>query len=370
MLLFIWIVLILLGFIVKNSKVIALFQASFAILMITFDTGNSDQLGYINNFLMIKSNPAYILNQNPLFNLLNYIFGVFGQYNIALFFILILSFCFLYKGVSFYTSKISFVFSLYLISPFVIDGTQVRNFVAMCVWVYISKYLYKATIKHSFDRNAWIYLLGVFIVSLIHFSFIFTAIYVFIVFLNVYKSRNIAFIFIGIIFSVGFMKYFMNLMNFLGKSGIESFQTALVKINDYTANYNIGSANARLKATAFFYIIIFIVFLLVYKNAKNNFSNSVYNYYLFIVKLTIVSLPLIFIINYSMEIYRMQRNLLLMYYILFALLYRKKVSNQRNVISMQNLMINVISIVISLFYLLTEAIIWNYDSVFKVMFHF
>lgn len=370
MLLFIWILLILLGFIVKNSRILTFIQLTFAVLMMTFDTGNPDQLGYINNFLTIRSDPSSIWDRNPLFNLLNYIFGIFGQYNIALFLILILSFYFLYKGISFYTRNTSFVFSLYLISPFVIDGTQIRNFVAMCVWVYFSQYLYKAAVRHSFDKNAWIYLLGVCIVTLIHFSFMFTAIYVFVIFLDITNFKSIIFSFISIIFVIILFSRFTGLMQLLGDSGIGSFQTALEKINDYGVNYNTGSANARLRVTIIFYFVLFFIFMCVHSNVKRSQMDWVHNYYLFIIKLTIVSLPLIYIMNYSMEIYRMQRNMLVMFYILFALLFEKNKCVPTKTLSLSNLKIDGFAIIVSLFYLLTEAVIWNYDDVFKVMFHF
>lgn len=367
MLISIWILLIILGLINKRSNILTLIQIIFSVLMFTFDYRNPDRILYINNFWMIKSDPSQILNGNPLFNLCLYVFGIFNQYSVVVFFIAVISFCLLYKGIRFYTTSTSLVMSLYLISPFIIDSTQLKNFMAMCIWVFFSKYLYKAMQKDQLDKNVLMYMIGVFISTLVHFSFMYTAIYVFIIFM---KVDNFKHTFISIISLMAVSLLVKNLQSILNLLNFGSFRFATSKINDYELNYNIDSANARLKVTVLFFAIVLLLLMVTFKTM--NYTLLSKQYYLFITKITVLTLPILFIINFSMEIYRIQRNLLPMYYILLAMTMDQNQVNPTKMhlsISLRNAIMCLISIAIALFYLLTESVIWNYDSVFKMMFH-
>lgn len=359
MLISIWLFFIFLGFIIKNSKIITILQLLFATLMITFNNNNPDQLNYITTYFSLKTNSSLLFNQNPIFNFLLYIFGVFNNYNVALCCIVIISFYFLYKGISFYTDNTSFVISLYLISPFVIDGTQIKNFVAMCIWIYFSTYLFKATKDHKFNKNAVIYLLGVLITTMIHFSFMFTVLYILVIFLDFTKLKNICLSIISIVVVLLGLLNLTSLLQNLGDTGISSFQLASLKLNDYAVNYDSGSASARFKVTVLFYVLIAVIFILIYKNII-----YIKSYYTYIIKITIMSLLILSIISYSMEMYRLQRNLLILYYIMFAM----SLDNNGSFL-LKNIKISTLSLLPAIFYLYFDSIIWNYDSVFRVMFH-
>ena len=96
-----------------------------------------------------------------------------------------ISIFFLYKGILFYTDSIALVMALYLIAPFTIDATQIKNFMAMSIWIYLSKYLFNAVKQRSIRNwDFWIYIIGVLVVTTIHFSFIFTLVYVLAVFID------------------------------------------------------------------------------------------------------------------------------------------------------------------------------------------
>lgn len=367
MLISIWILLIISGLVNKKSNILTLIQIIFSIFMFTFDYRNPDRLLYINNFWMVKSDPSQILSGNPLFNFCLYVFGIFNQYSVAVFLIAVISFWLLYKGIRFYTTSTSLVMSLYLISPFIIDGTQLKNFMAMCIWIFFSKYLYKAMQGNQLGKNVFMYMIGVFISTLVHFSFMYTVIYVFIVFM---KVDNFKHTFISIISLITVSLLVKNLQPILNLLNFGSFRLATSKINDYEINYNIDSADARLKVTVLFFVIVLLLLMVTFKTM--NYTLLSKQYYLFVTRITVLTLPILFIINFSMEIYRIQRNLLPMYYILLAMTMNQNQVNPTKKhlsIPLRNAIMCLISISIALFYLLTESVIWNYDSVFKMMFH-
>lgn len=370
MLISIWILLIVLGLVNRKSFLLTLIQIVFSIFMFTFNDGNPDRLMYINDFWILKSDPSQILHGNSLFNLFLYIFGIFNQYNIAVFFIALISFCFLYKGIKFYTNSTSLVISLYLISPFIIDSTQLKNFMAMCIWIYFSKYLYLSVQKQFVGKNTFLYLIGVVLATLVHFSFMYTAIYIFLITIRFDSIKSIFFNVFSLIIIIFGVNKFPNILSSLNNTGISSFQLASSKLGDYTLNFNVGDTNARLKVTILFFILIFGAFFVLNKNANETVFSK--RYYLFIVKLTIICFPILFIISSaSMEMYRIQRDLLPMYYILFAILLDNEyVIEKKETVLLQNIKIYVFAVGVALFYFLVESFIWNYISVFKPMFHF
>lgn len=130
-LLTIWILLIVSGFFVKNSKILVVIQSVFISGMIAANNGNPDQFQYIQLYSQLQSNPESIFDNNIGLNLIFYISTIFKQYNISLFFICIVFMFIMYKAIAFYTDKYSFVYSLYLISPFVMDSIQIKNMFAI-----------------------------------------------------------------------------------------------------------------------------------------------------------------------------------------------------------------------------------------------
>lgn len=368
MLLIIWIILILSGILLKDSRVVLLLQLIFAILMITFNNGSADQLAYINNLSVLQGNSSAIFNGNFLFNIIFYIFGTIGGYNFAIFVISIISFLFLYKGIKFYTSNISFVMSLYLISPFVIDATQFRNFMAMCIWVYFSKYLYLAYQAGKFDKNAVFYLLGTTIAVLVHFAFLFSYIFIFSIYIKDKGIRSgLKVICILGILLIGFNNIpFLRLL--MSSSNISILQMTASKFNDYGLNYNLKSASARLKSTVFFFVLIFIVFLIIYLLMKSN-KMCLPELYKFVFSVTVISLLILPLLQYSMEIYRIQRNLLVIYYVLIGYLLNGSVFDvEHKKMYISRWLYCNLGVVVSIFYLLFDSVIWNFDSVFKVLF--
>lgn len=368
MLLAVWVVLILLGFIYRKSKKLTIVQITYVSLMIAFNNGNPDQYDYMLSFNRIRDSFSNIFSGNILYNILMWIFGIFNNYNIAILLLVFLSLGIMYKGVKYYTDKTSFVFSLYLIAPFTIDATQVKNFVAMAIWIYFSKFLYEAFKREKTAKNILIYVIGVMITSLFHFSFIFAFVYVFIIYVDK-KHIHRMILFMGICAAIYFaLKNIQYVLPFLNATQISYLRLFVVKYDAYAANYIIERGSTRLITTGIFYLVTFLVFLLQ-SILENKRENNEKLFREFALKLTIISLFTLPLISVSIEIYRMQRNLLCIYYIMVALqslpalrIYSGKWLLNSNIIS------SLFVIGGAIFYMYIETILWNYENVFCVLF--
>lgn len=370
MLLILWIVLILLGFVFKKSKTITAVQILYAALMLAYNNGNPDQWSYFNKFVLINESFKNVSDGNLIFNLLLYIFGVFHHYNVAVLFMAGLSFFLMYKGILFYTDLTALVVSFYLLSPFIIDGTQLKNFIAMAVWIYFSKYLYMASIREKCSRNLLFYIIGVMIATGIHFSFLFMFAYLIIIYINQFNLKN--FIFFLSIF--GCVCWALNnvsvLLDLISDRNISVLRLILKKIDDYAINYNAISTTTRNKITIYFFIIIMLILFLsrIFIKYSKNYHEKI-KILKFVEKITLVSTLLFPLMTFSKEIYRMQRDLFVIYYILIAKLIDGAVFNiQTRKIIVKRIVPYIFGLILSGLYLLADCIIWNYESVFKVFF--
>lgn len=375
MLITVWLILIILGFCFKKNKSIVLIQIIAASLLIACNVNNPDY-GNGVDFIGITNDFSLIFKDNIIYNLLFYIFGKFTTYDIAVFFISVLSYFLVYKFIIKYTEKVAFVFSFYLISPFVIDATQFKNFVAMSVWIYSMQFLINAYSAKKSEQKKLIvlYCIGCLIAAGIHFSFLVCFIYVLVIPL---KKRGISDL-IKIDLLIALFKILMdnfleNILGLLSKTGIEIFNLLQFKLYAYSINYDTESAQARVLATLLCYVIIgmFFVFLKLLKKIDysvdysiDSFKTNYASFCLRIVAISVVCLPLI---SFSMEIYRIQRNLLLMLYVLIALVTGNNVMSKSR-LKVKSFTLLLLGMGIAMCYLLFDSIIWNYDTVFRSLF--
>lgn len=368
-LLFLWISLILLGLFIRKSKVLVLVQTLFISMMIALNNGNPDQWQYMNLYSQLRANPANIFSSNVGLNILFYISSIFGQYNISIFIISFLLMFILYKAITYYTVNVSYVFSLYLISPFVIDTIQIKNLYATVVWLFFSRYLYKYYLSHKKDDLVK-YFFGVILASSIHFVFLFTALFILAAFIT--KKNLFKFIFsFGVISTVlGVMvTKIQSIVSILAATSISTFVLLANRFQIYGANYKLESAAARREVTIIFYVLIFLVFFIVrlfMRSDKELLPNQLFNLVILITLISVIIIPLM---TYSQELYRIQRNLLLLYYIMFAKSLDHDIFNFSNMkLNIARLSIFICSILVAMFYLYFDSIYWNYDSGFKVLF--
>lgn len=365
-LIYIWILLIILGLFIKKSKFLVLVQSLFISGMFAMNNGNPDQFKYINLYSQLKGNPAGIFSGNVGLNIIFYISSIINQYNISLFFMCLFFLFLMYKGVSFYTNNISFVFSLYLISPFVIDSIQVKNFFAMIIWLYFSKYLYLGTIGQDKKKNILMYCVGVLIASTVHYSFLFTYLYVLLAFVNKENLYKMLLSLGGVLIIVTMvMKNLTTIIDKLSKTGIAMFGILYSKIQDYKVNYDIGSADARKYVTILFYVIMLAIFIYIYITGQHKLMRQ--GTYYFAVGITLISVMILPLIDYSQEIYRIQRNLLILYYSVFAYNFSDKLIEHGR-LKIFRMVFEIIILGMAFFYLYVESIHWNFDTGFRILF--
>lgn len=368
-LLFFWIFLILLGLFIRKSEVLVLVQALFISMMIALNNGNPDQWQYINLYSQLKTDPTTIFSSNIGLNILFYISSIFHQYNVSIFFISCLFMFFLYRAIIYYTNDISYVFSLYLISPFVIDTIQIKNLYATVIWLFFSRYLYEYCLTHS-KNDLLKYFMGVILATSIHFAFLFTGLFALIALIN--KKNLFKFIFsFGIVFAVlAFMvSKIQSIVSILASTGISTFVLLASKFQIYGANYKLESAAARQTVTLLFYALIFTVFLIIRLFMKRDNTLLPEQLFNLIVLITLMSIIIVPLMTYSQEIYRIQRNLLLLYYVMFGKCLNYDILNfSRMKLDIGRLSIFICSILVALFYLYFDSLYWNYDSGFKILF--
>lgn len=368
-LLFFWIFLILLGLFIRKSEVLVLVQALFISMMIALNNGNPDQWQYINLYSQLKTDPTTIFSSNIGLNILFYISSIFHQYNVSIFFISCLFMFFLYRAIIYYTNDISYVFSLYLISPFVIDTIQIKNLYATVIWLFFSRYLYEYCLTHS-KNDLLKYFMGVILATSIHFAFLFTGLFSLIALIN--KKNLFKFIFsFGIVFAVlAFMvSKIQSIVSILASTGISTFVLLASKFQIYGANYKLESAAARQTVTLLFYALIFTVFLIIRLFMKRDNTLLPEQLFNLIVLITLMSIIIVPLMTYSQEIYRIQRNLLLLYYVMFGKCLSYDILNfSRMKLDIGRLSIFICSILVALFYLYFDSLYWNYDSGFKILF--
>lgn len=368
-LLIFWVILILLGLFIRKSKVLVLVQALFISMMIALNNGNPDQWQYMNLYSQLRVDPTNIFSGNVGLNIMFYISSIFNQYNVSIFVISILFMFILYKAITYYTSNVSFVFALYLISPFVIDTIQIKNLYATVIWLLFSRYLYEYYLSHK-KEDLFKYFLGVILATSVHFAFLFTALFALVAFINENNLFKFVFSF-GTVFAIlmAFVSRIQSIVSVLASTGISTFVLLASKFQVYGANYKLGSAAARREVTILFYIMIFIVLTIIrffMKRDKSLLPEKLFHMVVLITAITIIIIPLMM---FSQEIYRVQRNLLLLYYVMFGNSLNTDILNFKNLkLDTGRLSIFICSVLVAMFYLYVDSIYWNFDTNFKILF--
>ena len=363
-----WIALILLGLIYKKSKKLAYIQILFITIMFAINDGNPDQYDYILSFNRVNSSFEAIFSGNILYNILMRIFGVFNNYNVAIFFVTLFALVILYKGITFYTDKISLVLALYLIAPLTIDATQVKNFIAMCIWIYISRYLYQSYERKNISKEIFKYLVGVFLCTLVHFSFVFTLVYSLVPFVEKKYTFRYVIAFVSVIILVSLYYNVDSIVVFLNRFDIPTLNLITAKYTAYLSNYVVERGNTRIFISCIFYIIVFLMFYLK-KIMKISRSEEETKYISFIFKITLLSMFILPLISFSIEIYRMQRNLLCMYYIMIGMQHARTSRFAVNRLTINSNRLSFLFVILlSSFYFYIETILWNFEAVFRVLF--
>lgn len=371
MILTLWTLLIVLGFLFRNSKKLSIVQMLFMTVLVVNNVNNPDYHMVESSFNAAQKGMD-IFSGNWLLKLVYYIVGLVGNYQVALLVISLLSFFLIYRTISYYTANTSYVFSLYMIASFVIDATQIKNFFAMAIWIYFSKFLFNAykekRATHIVKREELLkYVLGVFLATSVHVSFAVTIVFVLIVFIDMKTT----FVLGGILILVSYLS--PNIIGVLEKMAKQLsllggiFNIVHEKFIAYSHTISLGSVTTRLKLEIIFFVII--TFILIYlKRSKYIFKELDYQISVdFMYSLNVIVLTFVPLMYFSTEFYRFQRNLLLIIYSVLANALVDSFAFKR-IQKKGDIVISVVSLTPAFFYLLVDAIIWNYDSVFTKLF--
>ena len=374
MLLILWCVIVCGSVVFKTSRIYTSLIVLFGVLLFTFSNDNADSLNYFISYCDLKSGKNPVFSGNALSNLVFYIAGLFNDFKLSRFLFSSISFVLIYKGAKRYTENVNVVLGLFLIAPYVIDATQVKSMISMSVWFYFSYYLFEACRGYNERKNTIKYLIGVFIASEFHFSYVLTALYVLVMYLNKKKLVITA----CIVNALGFTAFGLTKINaFMDVfSALSNFQSAFLRLRGESVLVTETMYLYRIRTSALFYIFLLISYILLIpinnlQNVKtgNNF-NLGFSEALgqFVFKLNIATLCFLPLLSISMELYRLQRDLLLIDYTYLAvLLFTYKFGAVR--ITFSNIWVIGIGFILAFYYLFIEAIYGNINTVFLPLFH-
>lgn len=213
----------------------------------------------------------------------------------------------IYNSTKYFIKNYSMVIILYLIYPFFIDVIQIRNFMSFAIILFGIRFLLNDSLKSKTK-----YIMTILVAS----SFHLTSLYYLILLLTSIKSiRNLIYItlsiFLIITVSPKILYYLIQHFYFLEK---------------YKA-YFVTETRPFMFFLFFIYFLIFLLIAFICNNILVNSSiqdNERYKKFgIIVLKIDILlftSLPLIFL---NVNFYRLQRNILILNYILFSIIYSK-----------------------------------------------
>ena len=366
MLIGLWIFLIILGILFRKSNKVAILQVIYIAFMVALNTNNPDRNQYYSLYTKLRTGANSIFGGNVITNILFKVFSFLGSYELALFAIVFLCMFLIFKAITYHTKQVSFVLSLYLIASFTIDATQVKNFIAMSIWLYFLKYLHLA---YSSDEkrgvHLLIYLLGCLLSTGAHFSFVYMFLFTFVVLLRD-KNIRIRTVLIGIVISliVFNVDYLIGLFN---KSNLPFFAITTGKFIDYRMTFNQHNMLVRMRYTVEVFVIMEILLQFCKYLSKKHDDNSSDEYIGFLTKILFLSFFSLPFMKYSLEIYRIQRNLLILFYIFFAKMNCYE-ENKKRMLIVRAEPYTIMGLLLSNIYLILDSIFGNFEPVFRTLF--
>ncbi|SCH00940.1 Uncharacterised protein [uncultured Clostridium sp.] len=311
----------------KKSKIIAICLILFMFTMMAFSYGNSDFETYEMYFEIygnnLSINAFFLLNGGfkwlcSLFQKLNL------TYNDMLFFMSLFGFYNLIWVAKKYVQNINVVFALLYIYPFIIDITQIRNFVSMTLLIRGIYYLItekknsKAIIKFGLFNS---------LATSFHLTFLYYFILICIRFID---RKNIKYI--APIMVVGEMILWKGLCYFIAEYTSET-----------KAAFYFGK---HIRLVTLFIIVIYYLSINIWVNyiyKRNTKIMWIANMY----KINLVMLTTLPLVYHSFEFMRLYRNIFFMLYIMAANYYeshKKIVFNRKKIASAQIILISMILI--------------------------
>lgn len=343
----------------------------FLWLLFAFSYGNADYDIHLRRYTQYQ-----VLNSQTewLYNKLMLIFNHFGfsyqEFLIILSaFVLLVFFIFVKK----HTKNVAGVLALYMIYPFCMDVTMVRYTLAISI-VYIG-------LDHLFESKKWWgakYIACVLIASLIHLSAVVCLIFLLPKFVDLKKLSKLM-----ILLTIGITAFSSLLTVFVDKLASISFLNIGTKLsivlNAANLKYNFSNVMVYMSKMLLILICTLIIYYIQYRWIKrnkvfeNNKENEEINFFNLALGMNITIFPLIGLLGFSVDLFRIQLSLSLVNYVAFAQYFdiRDKLNLRKETYKIS---ITTCEIVVgTVFIALIGLYLWvlsstNFSSVFRALF--
>lgn len=302
---------------VKNkSKIVYGALVALMFVLMAYSYGNADFSTYEIYFRIYGSDLSFsvLLLNNGLFKVLCALFTRIGlNYYHLLFFLTVVGLFNLYITAKRFIEYKSIVFSLYFIYPFVMDITQIRNFVAMSFLLRGCVYLIDDDSKTK--KGIISFVIYNVVASLFHITFVF---YFILPLIRVINKKNLKY-FVPIML-IGEIVVFGQLQNII------SILTSIDKTEFYFSEH-IGFVTLII-VVLYYLLVLFVVSYVSKAYPEKTWLSNIVKINLMLV----LSLPVIY---YSFEFMRLYRNIFFLNYISIGYLlernFKDRVTNGKSV---------------------------------------
>lgn len=306
-------VLLIISILKNKSKFVCCMLLVFMFLLMAYSYGNADYSTYEMYFKIYGKDMSFsvlILN-NGLFKILCAIFTKLGlTYRELLILMTLVGLINLYTVADKFLINKNLVFILYFIYPFLMDITQIRNFIAMTFLIKGCAYLIK---EEKIAKGCIMFCIYNIIASLFHITFIFYFALLLIKFIN---KNN--------------LKYFAPLLlltEIFLFNAAQSFIALLTNI-DKTEFYFSEYIDVR---TLMIIVIYFICNIIIMSSISHQIKNELWICEIY--KINLMMLLTIPVIYHSFEFVRLYRNIFFLNYVAIAYLCQVKFSiNKKQII--------------------------------------
>jgi hypothetical protein len=317
---------IIIGLIKKDSKILFYLLLLFLLLLLLGgNTSNPDRLTYINYYMNIANGVSDSRFEYG-FQILCKISSALGMsYDQFLFIVTFIGLALIASTIKLYTSNISYVLVLYFIYPFIWDTVQIRNFFAMSIIIYGSRYII------SYQKEYVKYIICLMIASSIHITALF---YVSLLLVAIKSTRKM---FIGVTI--------ISVASILLMPKILQYSLLFISVEKIEAYY-MTQTSLITKAAVIVYFVLSIILVIISTNImtkgnlKENSTKSILEksyskkgtLYLqlnqskikqidpeTILKINIICMLFIYFLMNNLSFFRLYRNIFVINYILFAL---------------------------------------------------
>ena len=309
-------IIIIFGIAFRRERIQAYITIFFMWILFAFSFGNADYYIHLRKFTHYQDLDS---QTEWLYNKLMIVFNKIGlDYRafliLAAIFILGVWFAFAKK----HTKNIAIVFSLCLIYPFCLDVTMVRYTLAIAV-VYIGfNFLFE-------KKKTWIlkYCVCVFIATMIHLSAIFCLLFILPQIVDTRKLTKIMIV-IAIILTAmtGVLTLFIDNITSIKFLNIGTKLSIVLNVSEMKYNFR-SVMNYRLKMIVLlgsFLIVCYLIYRWIKRkkiHLKPEVNNQI-NFLKIVIGMNICVLPLIGLLSFSADLFRIQLSLSLVNYVAFA----------------------------------------------------